>query len=261
MAESRTLTIREILRGRPAAVKALEKAGGPACWRHLDQTLAEFCDDLSLEADRLAGEIEALPESDEPADSPLWASRPLFEVVDRLTVDHARFREKAIPELEALVRPAEGGSAVGASLGAEEKSFLAEARRDIESFRVDLLLHMEEEEGYLFPKALRTEACLRFPELSPEIFRGSIDAYPENLLHTPEEKLKAVMRALRERVGDLARRHRVPAQAAPLEARLAEMEERIAAHADLETRVLVPRALEMEKRLVRRVRRSGESIE
>jgi hypothetical protein len=228
---------------------------------------------MSLDADRLAREIADLPVPAEPAGSPVWAERPLFEVVDRLVVDHVRFRERAIPDLEALLHSfpgsavpdsAQGRSAAGAEApraGAEEEAFLAEVRRDVESFRVDLLLHMEEEEGFLFPKALRTEASLRFPELPPEIFRGSIDAYPENLLHTPEEKLKTIMRALRDRVGELARRHRVPAQAAPLEARLAEMEGRIAAHADLETKVLVPRALEMEKALFRRARRSEESIE
>jgi iron-sulfur cluster repair protein YtfE (RIC family) len=116
---------------------------------------------------------------------------------------------------------------------------------------IDFLLHMHEEEDFLFPKALRTEASVAHPDLSSEAFRGSVGAYSNVMLHTPEHQLKELAGSLVRKAG--AAKSDPSSALDRFRKLLEDFADRLVRHADLETGNLMPRALAMEKILHRRM--------
>lgn len=235
-------TLREALRIRPRSVEALEDAAGFDFWNHLDHTLSDFCNVLSLDREALLAKLGSLPQ--DPPDR-AWSSLPLYRLVDRLVRDHAGFRGSDLPEIERLLFTGD------ASVFPADYPLEA-VKAEFHSFKIDFLLHMEEEEGYLFPKVLRTEGSLNHPEIAPESYKGSVAAYPYTMLHTPELRLKEMISDLRRRAGW----SRSPGESYPLvrevEDRMESLEAKLVRHAGLETDILLPRTLQMEKKLDRR---------
>lgn len=232
--------IREILALRPRAVEVFESAMGSDFWGLLDLPLGEAARDQSVDPDALLRRLSSLPGTAPGTD---FDRSPLYVLIDFLAEDHRRFRGEDLPGLERMLAEAAPEEFGGAPL-------LADLRASLHSFKIDFLLHMHEEEDFLFPKALRTEASVAHPDLSSEAFRGSVGAYSNVMLHTPEHQVK-------ELVASLVRKA-VAAGDAPSTALdrfrkfLEDFADRLVHHADLETRNLMPRALAMEKVLHRR---------
>lgn len=235
------ITLQEILRIRPRAVDALEEAGGYECWQELDITLREFAAEHRKDSPALLQRIANLPV--DPHGTP-WAERPLARLLDRLTVDHQRFREIDLPDLEALLFRSEAAEFPPGYP-------LADLRNAFHAFKIDFLLHMEEEESFLYPHILRAEACLRHPELSSEIFRGSASIYGETMLRTPEAEIKNLAKRLQAAAG-LAAAGAEPGKAEAVATRVRELARTLVGHADLESCVLMPAALLIEKGLCAR---------
>jgi iron-sulfur cluster repair protein YtfE (RIC family) len=235
------LTLKGILRYRPRAVYVLEEVAGPECWGELDSPLLAFCSAHGKDPETLLQIIANLPV--DPHGSP-WAEMPLSRLLDRLTVDHQRFRGIDLPDIESQL------------FGSQASEFppqfpLESLRNTFHGFKIDFLLHMEEEEDFLFPHILRSEACLRYPELSSEAFRGSVSVYGNNMLRMPEAEIKDLAR----RLDELARQfpHGMePGKADALATRVRDLLHAISGHADLETGVLMPAAHQIEKGLLGR---------
>lgn len=229
--------VRDILRHRPLSVMVLDIASGEGFWHYLDNPLGDFCQARDLDPAALLYQLANLPATLPEKD---WAQAPLYELIDRLAEDHRHFREKDLPHLErqlAQTEPAEFPPEVS----------LEDLRAAFHSFKIDFLLHMNEEEDYLFPKALRTEASVEHPALSAETFTGTVAAYPSNMLHMPEHQVKALaVDLLRKSAGS----GEEPSPALErFRAGLEEFATRLVRHADLEAEVLMPRTLALEKRL------------
>lgn len=237
-----SLTLREALRSRPLGAGILEEAAGAAGWNRLDSTLDEFCREAGLDAAGLRHKFASLPEIPKSQD---WAGLPLYCLIDHLTLAHRAFRTRDLPEAHRLLDslrddfPA-GHAALEALLG------------EFQSFRQEFAWHMEEEEEFLFPKILRTEASLRHPELYPEVFKGSIGMFSLRQLQGPERRFHEIVALLSGRLRGLVSDALHLATAQRALAALQGYEARVKAHTYLETEILFPRALAMEAALMRR---------
>lgn len=235
-------TVREVLRQRPRAVEVFETAAGEAFWNYRDCALSELCADQSLDIGPLLARLDNLPSSDQVED---FESRPMYELVDRLAGDHRRYRDQELPRLEKLLektRPED----------LPEGFPLETLRTGFHAFKIDFLLHMNEEEDFLFPKVLRTEGSVEHPGLASEVFTGSVNAYRGTMLHTPEAQIRKMLEALRL-PSSLSHGQAVETQASDrIRSCLDNLEKDIVHHADLETEILLPRTLQLERDLKNR---------
>lgn len=235
------MSLREILRLRPRAIEALDIAIGAEFWNNLDRPLSNVCRDKALKPNVLLHRIATLPQVPGESD---WSERPVYDLVDHLADDHRRFRERDIPGIEQRLAECDPSDF--------PREFLREEFQLLfRAFKIDFLLHMNEEEEFLFPKSLRTEACLQHPELPPETYRGSVSAYSGTILRTPEREIKQMLNALRQKIAE---------QIGPstpaldrIRNRVEDLDSRASRHADLVIEVLLPKVLVMERKLNRRL--------
>lgn len=238
---SPTMTVREILRLRPRAIEALDIAVGPEFWNYQDRPFSELCREKSLHSRTLLHSIATLPG---PIEEGKWSRAPIYDVVDHLVAEHGRFRDRDIPGIEKQLAECD-------PTDFPSEFPLEEFRLRFHSFKIDFLLHMNEEEEYLFPKALRTEACLRHPGMAPEPCCVSVDAYSGSILRDPEMELKQMLKSLSR----MAAPETGPSTPAldRIHNRVVDLDDRVSRHADLEVQVLLPKVLEMERTLKRRI--------
>ena len=232
-------TLRLILRIRPLAIAILERESAYKCWDHLDESLSGFCSHFDLDADSVLNRIANLPQAEAGTD---WAAKPLYYLIDHLTQNHADFREREMPAIAEMLE--------AARLPAYPDGYVVKLLvQEFQHFRGEFLKHMDEEETFLFPKIMRNEACYRYRELGPEVYKGSVNLYLKLEIHKPEVEFKHMITSIREKL----RNHLLHRPAAALAERtlaaLESFEKRLLAHADLETDVLFPRAGRLEQEL------------
>lgn len=230
-------TLRGLLRLRPLSIVILEKHAGYRVWHRLEETLSAFCGEFGIDSDALLAGLSNLPSVPPDTD---WDARPIHELIDHLTGNHADFREKDMPaiasKLERVRLPAYPDGYV-------VKLLLQEFRH----FQQEFLGHMDEEEVFLYPKMMRNEACYRFPELEPEAYKGSVNLYLKLGNHRPEDEFRRMIIS----VGEKLRNQMMHRPAAELTREtlkaLESFESRLLAHVELETANLFPRAGRLEQ--------------
>jgi hypothetical protein len=161
------------------AVETLEHEFGSLIWDRMETPLHELCSSKRLDTHSILEKIIALPV---PTADAHWDNMPIYWLVDRLTLDHVAFRDTDMPPIFALMeeerRPVYPD-------GYGVKLLIQEFRH----FQADFTQHRAEEEEFLFPKIMRNEACFRFPDLGPEVFRGSVNLFLKLETHKPEAEL------------------------------------------------------------------------
>lgn len=242
MHDDAVLTLRQWVRRRPSTVAVFEDVGGEPFWGRLDDTLADFCRALNLDSEKVRARLAAV----EPAAAQeAWLTAPLYRLVDYLTENHAAFREYDLPRIERVL------GVLRWELGLDSAPAEA-ALSDFHWFRQELQIHMEEEETFLFPKILRTEACLRHPELYPEVFKGSVSMYPQAQMHFPEEAFLEMLAALTLKVRILPYAHTHGRRLEEILSEILSLGTRLKAHTGLEAEILFRRAADMEAVLWKR---------
>ncbi|HKP97849.1 MAG TPA: hypothetical protein VJ385_19080 [Fibrobacteria bacterium] len=243
-------TLRAWIRTRPLAIGVLESLAGHRFWECLDLPLERACAELKIDGSRLQERLAALPT---PSASRDWGAAPVHQLVDFLTANHRDFRNRDLPriarlfELIRLEFPAAPAAIDGLA-------------SEFARFRQELAWHMDEEEEFLFPKILRTEAGLHHPELYPEIFKGSVSMFPRILWHAPEDAFRDILAHLNSEFKRLINGlHQLPVVREILSV-LNEFEGRLKTHAYLETEVLASRAEAMEAESARRCAKRGQEI-
>lgn len=236
---SSSQTINQILRQRPMVAEALEREFGAQIWDRMETPLSNLCASMGKDSHSLLEKFAALPVP--PADT-LWDKKPIYWLVDRLTLDHLAFRDSDMPSILALI---EEERMPAYPDGYVAKLLLQEFHR----FQADFAKHMAEEEEFLFPKIMRNEACFRYPELGPQVFRGSVNLYLKFETHKPEEEFQHMIVSIREKLRN-QHMHRTAADLAQrAQAAMDGFAERLLAHAELENRFLFPRAGRLEQEL------------
>lgn len=238
-----TMTLREIIRSRPLGIGILEETTGGTFWSRLDTDAASFCREARLDLKDLQHRFASLPANLERQE---WRELPLYFLVDHLTANHREFRARDLPDIHRLLEALrleipDGQGELAALIG------------EFKEFRREFSWHMEEEEEFIFPKILRTEASLRHPDMYPEVFKGSLRMYSQVQIHDPEETFHALVTGLSARLrGIVSDISQLPSIKGALEA-LRAYEARLRAHTYVEGEILFPRALAMEESLIRRV--------
>jgi iron-sulfur cluster repair protein YtfE (RIC family) len=234
------LTIRQWLRNRPATVSVFEARVGFVFWDHGEETVGELCRSTGLDGDDLERSlVEVKPVSGLEA----WNEKPLYRLVDHLTWNHEAFRDRDLPRMESLLTRLKLELGIATAL---------DALREFRSFSQEFIWHMEEEESFLFPKMLRTEACVHHPEMYPEIFAGSLTAFPPKMQHFPEEAFLTLIASLQFKVRALPLDPSVSGPMREILYALDGFASKLKAHTYLETAILFPKALALEATLGKR---------
>jgi iron-sulfur cluster repair protein YtfE (RIC family) len=236
---SSSQTLKQILRQRPMAVEILEQEFGSSFWDRMETTLSNHCAAMGKESYSLLERIVALPVPPPDTD---WDRHPAYWLIDHLSRDHVAFREMDMPAILALMGEERGP--------AYPDRYVAKLLlQEFLHFQSDFLKHMAEEEEFLFPKIMRNEACFRHQELHPEPFRGSVNLFFKLETHQPEEEFKRMIVSIREKLRN-QRMHEPTAEfARRAQSALDGFSERLLRHADLESKVLFPRAGRLEQEL------------
>ena len=236
------ITIRQMFRTRPIVIGTLEEIAGSRCWFHQDDSISEFCRLLDLDAAALMGRLLELPPTPERSD---WKSIPLYHLADHLTENHHHFRSHHLQAVQLIFDSPDFQSRAHAKI-------LAPIHAEFESFKQNFLWHMDEEEGFLFPKALRTEACVRHGDLYPEVFKGSVRMYSSSQIHSPEETFKHMLESLIIRVRALVEGNVRASRIGEAIHSLKAFQSKLIVHIGLESEILFPRAIALEEHLKKR---------
>ncbi len=235
-------SLRAFIMSRPQLVEQLESMCGYRCWNRLDEPIDEVCRELSLNPETLARALADTPPISAKRD---WANLPAYFLVDNLVDNHREFRETDLPRLSAIV------DSVCAQF-APDHGPAKSLRIDFDSFRQEFLWHMQEEEEFLFPKILRTEACLRYPKLYPEIFKGSVNMYTSSHMHLPEEAFKEMVGSLKQKIHQLYDGQDETQAGNDIISKLDSFDAHLTVHTYLESEILFPGAAKLEQKLARR---------
>lgn len=231
--------IGKIIRMRPMAVKTLEAFAGHRIWENFNVPLGDFCEEEGLAVEGVLESLHRAPPAEASSDG---RTIPAYHLIDRLTEDHRVFRDRDLPRLAAL-------------LDAEKVAIHPEADslKPLQATFVDFdrrfRKHMEEEEEFLFPKIMRNEACFRYRELSPEVYKGSVNLYLSTQTHLAEEEFRRAFDDIRRQARELPVGHGFRAHLAETVAALEDFGSRLESHADLEEKELLPRAGRLEQEL------------
>lgn len=234
-----TITLGKIIRIRPLAVEILERIGRYRLWNNLDLPLGEYCRLVEADETEVEGALKGL----EPADPATeWKAKPIYHLVDRLTEEHASFRLQRLPHLHRLLDMEQAPNF-------SDRIALRPLQSAFTEFDRELRRHMDEEEDFLFPKIMRNEACFRYREMSPEVYRGSVNLYLASQDRPVEETFRRTFAGIR----DAARKMEAsPSLRAHLDRAIADLDDfgrSLDAHADLEEESLFPRAGRLEQEL------------
>jgi len=236
---SSSQTIKQILRQRPMAAEVLEEEFGYLFWDRMEIPLSNLCSSVGRDTHSVLEKILALPIPRIDTD---WEKKPLYWLIDHLTLDHIDFREKDMPAILAMM---EDERLPAYPEGYVVKLLIQEFRH----FQADFHKHMAEEEEFLFPKIMRNEACFRHRELDPETFKGSVNLYLKLETHKPEEEFKRMIISIQEKLRNQHLSRPVAELAQRTQTALDSFAERLLKHAALETDVLFPRAGRFEQEL------------
>lgn len=218
-------SLSQLLKIRPAAVERLE-ASDPLFWNRLDISVDAFCREAGLDPTALVSQVLEMPVL-----KPEGGVEPLFRIVDFLTAEHRGFRERDLPAIHEL----QGNHAF-------TDGHSSNATPLFRSFEEGFLEHLHEEEERIFPYILRLEACMRIPELKPLINRVSFSLLAARQGHAIREK-RLQLRSHSIQNGTMEAGDQ-------FHAAMDDFENRLTRHTCIETDTLLPRAMEIEKRLM-----------
>jgi hypothetical protein len=242
---SQQTPIRSLLKIRPMAVGILDKRK-IGYWDSLDKPLGDLF--------RLGGGrpefgmddfLDEVSYASIPAPDTDWSAMPIYMLVDFLTHQHRDFLLQEVGDIQHLL-DIHTLSDTGDS---GESGNLRKLMRAFQAWVKDFQAHIDQEEGYLFPKVLRYEACLKDRNVHPEFHLGSVQDYMAALEAQEGLQFYAECNVLADYMRAHERSH--PGSIAALE--LAELFERLRdklnAHHELEKKSLYTAARALERSL------------
>lgn len=214
---------------------------GEHFWDQLDLSVEGYCRRAGLDASTW---LEKAMETPVPAADSDWKTEPLYRIMDFLTADHNHFRDRDLLKINELFE-------MHTIPIYPDKYVMSHAHQMFGYFEESFREHMHEEEDRIFPHILRLEACSRNPGLKPILPHVSVGMFAASQGHADEKNLKKMIESIRGKV----RRHHIHEATAEITGflyfALEDFETRLIRHADIETLVLFPRAIELEHNLSR----------
>ncbi len=238
---SSTSSLWELIQQRPAVVEFLEASGKPV-WNQLDLSVDAFCRQAGVKTGSWLREAESIPI---PKPDSIWSREPLYRIVDYLVAEHRDFRNKDLTRIDFLL------DTYSAPIYPDVYQ-LKLAYQSFKSFEEGLLEHMSEEEARTFPHILRLEACERNATLLPLTHRLSVKTFAMSQGHLAESLLEKMIAEIMENIRKHRDQERDAVTTEKLFRVLEKFQQRLTRHARIENEILFPRAMEIEKRLLKR---------
>ena len=233
---SQQTLVRSLLKMRPMAIALLDKRK-IRYWDSLDKPLGDL-----VRRDGMEDFLDEVSYARVPAPDTDWSAMPLYMLVDFLTHEHRDFLLQEIADINHLLD-------IHTISDSPESGDLRKIQASFKTWVGHFKTHIEEEEGHLFPKVLRYEACLRDRNVHPEFHRGSIqssmasrEAQETRSFHADCRELAGWMRAL-ERI------HPDSITARKLAELTERLRDKLDAHTELESTALYTAARELERNL------------
>jgi iron-sulfur cluster repair protein YtfE (RIC family) len=233
---SQQTPVRSLLKIRPMAVGLLDKRK-IRYWDSLDKPLGDL-----FRRDGMDDFLDEVSYARVPAPDTDWSAMPIYMLVDYLTHEHRDLMLQEVSDIAHLFD-------VHTLSDSPESTDLRKLQKAFQSWVGEFQAHIDQEEGYLFPKVLRYEACLRDRNVHPEFHHGSIQTYMSTLEAQQGRRFYAECNTLagRMRAHELAHPGSIAAR------ELAELFERLRdklnAHYELETHSLNTAARHLERSL------------
>jgi iron-sulfur cluster repair protein YtfE (RIC family) len=177
-----------------------------------------------------------------PAPDTDWTAMPLYMLIDYLTHEHRNLLLQEIADISHLLD-------VHTLSDDAEARLLRPFQRDFQAWAREYEAHVDQEEGYLFPKVLRYEACLRDRNVHPEFHRGSIQSFMATREAQAGRRIHLTCEIFAHRLEAHAAAHPASPAASDLAGIAARLSAKLNAHFDLEAKTLYVAARELERSL------------
>jgi regulator of cell morphogenesis and NO signaling len=232
-------TVNDLAAGIPGATKIFEARRIDYCCAG-NKSLAEACAAAGVRAEDLLAELERAAGRAVEADDPIcWDDERLADLAKHIVERHHVYTRDALERLDGLSRK------VLAAHG-EAHPELKTVRDLFEAMDEDLLPHMTREEVVLFPYIEDLETSRRAGRARPFAPFGSVD-FPIRAMMHDHDHVGGILRQLRE----VTRKYAAPADACgswkALYAGLEALDRDLVEHMRLESGVLFPRTIQMER--------------
>lgn len=257
---SQQTPVRSLLKLRPMAIALLDKRK-LRYWDSLDKPLGDLFrkDGFRPVTGGLPGEgglpadgglplggmddfLDEVSYTRVPAPDTDWSAMPLYMLIDYLTHEHRSLLLQEVADISHLLD-------VHTLSDDAEARLLRPFQRDFQAWVRDFQAHVDQEEGFLFPRVLRYEACLRDRNVHPEFHRGSIQSFMATREAQVGREFYRACQALALRLEAHAAAHPGSPAAVELAETAARLSAKLGSHFELETKVLYVAARDLERSL------------
>jgi iron-sulfur cluster repair protein YtfE (RIC family) len=242
---SQQTPVRSLLKIRPMAVGLLDKRK-IRYWDSLDKPLGDlFHRDHARPANATSGMDDFLDEvsyARVPASDTDWSAMPIYMLVDFLTHQHRDLLLQEVGDIQHLLD-------IHTLSDSGESVNLRKLMRAFQAWVKDFQAHIDQEEGHLFPKVLRYEACLRDRNVHPEFHLGSVQDYMAALEAQEGRQFYAECNDLAGYMRAHERSHPASIAAQELAELFERLRDKLNAHHELEKKSLYTAARDLERSL------------
>jgi iron-sulfur cluster repair protein YtfE (RIC family) len=257
---SQKTPVRSLLKLRPMAIALLDKRN-LRYWDALDKPLGDLFrsgsgraagtghaaggarpSDGAHPADGMEDFLDEVSYTRVPAPDTDWSAMPLYALIDYLTHEHRSLMLQEVADISHLFD-------VHALSDDAEARLLRPFQRDFQAWVREFQTHIDQEEGYLFPKVLRYEACLRDRNVHPEFHHGSIQSFMATRDAQVGRQFYKTCEALAHRLEAHAAAHPASPAAADLAEIAGRLSAKLSSHFELENKTLYAAARDLERSL------------
>ena len=232
-----TQTVREIALEQPSSIRVFERFGIDYCCGGR-KPLAEACTAGNLEVDTVIAALEAAAKTtDSEVDN--WAGRSLGSLSEHIVTKHHAYVKRELPRLAILAEKVVNRH--GAT-----KAELPVIAANLAQLNKELTRHLAKEEAVLFPYIVDLELAIANDAAKPRSCFGTV-ANPIAMMTQEHDAAGTLLAEIRR----LSRDFTTPEDACPtfhaFYDGLKEFEQDLHQHIHLESNILFPRAIELER--------------
>jgi regulator of cell morphogenesis and NO signaling len=208
-----------------------------------NRPLAEVCREKSLEVSEILGELDSIASGTIHAKAVDFGSWELGFLTRYIINVHHRYIQKALPVaikfLEKFTR------------GHEKKyPYLPELVSIAKKLQMELDIHQQEEEAVIFPYILQIEHAAKNRESYAPLLVRTLKKPVENLMHSEHQALNFHLNTMRRLTNDYSFPENTCVTHKLAFQKLQEVDRDLTQHIFLETKILFPKAIQIEKQLL-----------
>lgn len=233
------ITVGEFVARNPHAKRVLEDFGIDYCCGG-GQGLAEAAAAKGMKVGALLERVAAAAAAPGQRPERIWADAGVGELIEHLLSTHHAFMKREMPRIDDLLRK------VSQAHGEHHGPMLRDLGATFQAFRAEIEDHLMKEEQILFPTIGEMDAYARTGGEKPQAHCGSVE-YPIRQMEYEHNSAGDALKRMRA----IASEYRPPADACPtfaaLYEALAAVERDLHEHIHLESNVLFPRSIALER--------------